>query len=93
MNKKLEQRITTQHSPIENNFEKPLTLIEAAAFIGVSKSCLYKMTHKNQITYYKPNGKMIYFTREELTNWVLRNRIQTKDELEARAVEHVTNNK
>lgn len=47
-----------------------LTLEEAAAFLGVKRSQLYKMTHKAAIPFYKPNGKMIYFERSELLAWL-----------------------
>ena len=33
---------------------------EAAMFLGISKSALYKMTHNHVIPYFKPNNKMIY---------------------------------
>ena len=34
-----------------------LTLEEAARFLGMAKSTLYKLTHEQAIPYYKPNGK------------------------------------
>jgi hypothetical protein len=47
----------------------------------------------NSIPYYKPRGKMIYFDREELENWLLQNRIAPADELEAKASTYVALNK
>ena len=38
-----------------------LNLEEAAMFLGISKSSLYKMTHNQVIPYFKPNNKMVYF--------------------------------
>ena len=38
-----------------------LTLEEAAKFMGIARSSLYKMTHEQTIPFYKPNGKMIFF--------------------------------
>ena len=46
--------------------KKVLTFTEAANYMGISKSCLYKMTMNRTIPHYKPNGKMIYFEREEI---------------------------
>ena len=40
-----------------------LNLEEAAAFLGMKKSSLYKMTHFNQVPYYKPAGKLIFFEK------------------------------
>ena len=33
-----------------------LNLEEAASFLGIAKSTLYKMTHENRIPFYKPAG-------------------------------------
>ena len=49
-----------------------LTLEEAAVFMGISRSTLYKMTHNNVIPFYRPNGKLIYFEKSELLAWMLR---------------------
>ena len=59
-----------------------LTFKEAAQFIGLSQSYLYKLTSKGIIPHYKPSGKMIYFNREELEMWLLQNRKKTLDEIE-----------
>ena len=46
-----------------------LTSDEAAKYMGVSKSYLYKLTMRKQIPHYKPMGKMCYFARLELQEW------------------------
>ena len=38
-----------------------LTLEEAAEYMGLKKSYLYRLTHEKRIRHYKPNNKMIYF--------------------------------
>jgi hypothetical protein len=40
------------------------------------------MTSKGEITYYKPNGKLIYFKRSDLDDWMLRNEVSGTNELE-----------
>lgn len=62
-----------------------LTSEEAARYLGVSKSYLYKMTMRKEIPHYKPMGKMCYFNREELEQWLQRNRIATDEELNQQA--------
>ncbi len=52
-----------------------LTSDEAARYMGVAKSYLYKLTMKKQIPHYKPIGKMCYFKRAELEQWLQNNRI------------------
>ena len=72
--------------------EKPLSLSEAAEYLDVSKSHLYKLTHKILIPFFKPNGKKIYFLTSDLRRWLLRNRQSTADEIEQEAVNFVTLN-
>lgn len=78
---------------IDQSYQKPtfmktkneeiLSLKEAAEFLKVSKSCLYKKTSQKQIPYYKPPGcKRIYFRKEELEEWLLSNKVKTVAELE-----------
>ena len=59
--------------------ERPFSISSAAEYIGISKSCLYKLTNKNQITHYKPNGKMIFFKQEDLDKYVYRNKKVDKE--------------
>lgn len=58
-----------------------LTSDEAARYMGISKSYLYKLTMRQQIPHYKPMGKMCYFNRAELESWLQRNRVATADEI------------
>lgn len=63
-----------------------LTSEEAAKYLGVSKSCLYKWTMTRQIPHYKsPTGKMCFFNRLEIEAWVQSQRVATDEELEAQA--------
>ena len=51
-----------------------LNFNEAAVYLEVSHSHLYKLTSTGTIPAYKPNGKKLYFNREELNKWLLSNR-------------------
>lgn len=62
-----------------------LTASEAAVYLGISLSTLYKMTMRKQIPHSKPNGKMCYFNRLELEAWLMSNRVATADEISDRA--------
>lgn len=63
-----------------------LTSDEAATYLGVSKSCLYKMTMGRKIPYYKSEGgKLCYFDRLELIEWMKGHRVATDNELTAQA--------
>lgn len=58
-------------------------------YIGVSDSMLYKLTANKEIPHYKPRGKMIYFAKEELDEWLLQNHEPTADEAMRMATETV----
>lgn len=68
-----------------------LTMSEAAEFMGLSMSYLYKLTHWNKIPYYKPSGKIVYFKKEDLEDWMLQNRSTTEKEIEAIVDEELKN--
>ena len=58
-----------------------LTSDEAAKYLGISKSYLYKLTMLRKIPHFKPMGKMCYFNRLELENWLQNNRVATDSEI------------
>ena len=62
-----------------------LTLEEAAEFMGIARSSLYKMTHEQTIPFYKPNGKMIFFEKSDLLAWVRKNRVSSEAEISEEA--------
>jgi len=62
---------------------------ECAAYIGVSLTHIYKLTSTQGIPHYKPRGKMVYFDRSEIDEWLLQNRIKPITETTAQAVQHV----
>lgn len=62
-----------------------LNFNETYKYLELSQSHLYKLTSTGAIPHYKPNGKKIYFNRTELDNWLLRNKIESQDEIEQQA--------
>lgn len=66
-----------------------LTLEDVSLLTGLSKSWLYKATCKNEIPYYKPNGKMLYFDRKEIEDWMRQGRVKTNAELEEEAASYL----
>lgn len=67
-----------------------LNFDEVAAYTGLSKSYLYKLTSTGGIPCFKPQGKHIYFSKQEIDQWLLQNRKATTDEIEAQASTFVT---
>lgn len=62
-----------------------LTTKEAALYLGMSVSTLYKKTMNSEIPFYSPSGRLLYFKRQELKDWMLRNRNATNEEIQAEA--------
>ena len=53
--------------------------------MGVSKRHIYTLTGQRLIPHTKPMGKMMYFKRTDLDEYMNRNRISTMEEIEQRA--------
>ncbi len=63
---------------------------EIAAYTGLSKSHLYKLTSSGGIPCYKPQGKHIYFNKVEIDAWLMQNRKATNQEIEIQASTYLT---
>lgn len=62
-----------------------LTIGEAAKYLGVSVSTLYKMTMNNEIVFYRPGKRRLYFKRQDLQQWMSTNRQATNEEMQREA--------
>jgi excisionase family DNA binding protein len=58
-----------------------MTCEEAAKYLKVSQSHIYKLTSQDRIPHYKPAGKKIYFSKEDLDGWIKNGRVLTKEEI------------
>ena len=67
-----------------------LNFEEVAAYTGLSKSYLYKLTSSGGIPCFKPQGKHIYFNKQEIDKWLMQNRKVTNLELDSKAATFVT---
>ncbi len=47
-----------------------ITSKEACEFLGIKPPTLYKLTSNRAISFYKPNGKMMYFDKGELEEYI-----------------------
>lgn len=63
--KELEDKIYTT--------KRVLNFDEVCKYIGMSGSALYKMTSAGTIPCHKPRGKMLYFDKYEIDEWLLQN--------------------
>lgn len=91
MNLEHERKIATLQERIDKlenicyAAKEVLNLEEAADFLGVAKSTLYKMTHLNQLPYFKPAGKLIFFEKKALLDWVRGARAMSEEEIRLEA--------
>ena len=68
-----------------------LNFNDACIYLELSQSHLYKLTSTGSIPHYKPHGKKLYVNRQELDNWLLRNRSNSIDEIEQEAANYLIN--
>lgn len=66
-----------------------LNFKETMAYLEISDSHLYKLTSAGIIPSYKPNGKKLYFKRQEIDAWLLSNKQVSNDEIEHQANEYL----
>ena len=70
-----------------------LTFDETCDYTGISRSYLYKLTASGKIPHSKPNGKMLFFEKKRLVEWLLQNSRKSKNEIEAEAIAYTFRNK
>lgn len=89
---KLEQleKLITNQSLLQKSI---LNFGEACQYLEVSASHLYKLTSKKEIPHFCPNGKKLYFKRDELDLWLQRNRQLTTEDIEQQASDYLIKNK
>ena len=73
---------------VKGAIKEVLTSDEAAAYLGITKSALYKLTMGRKIPFYK-SAKLCYFDRQEIIDWMKAHRVATKEELDAKAMDIV----
>lgn len=74
---------------MDKQIKSYLGLAEAADYLNVSKSYLYKLTSRKELTFFKPNGKKIFFAVSDLNSWIESGRVATNNEVSLMAVNHV----
>lgn len=70
-----------------------LTLNELVTYTGLSKSYIYKLTHKRLIPHYKPTGKLLFFNLIEIKEWLQSKKVTTHTELKQQASNYLLTSK
>lgn len=68
-----------------------LTTTEAARYLGLKPSYLYKLMMRRAIPYYKPNGKLCFFSKEDLDAWLTNIRVKSQTEIDGDAAGYLVN--
>lgn len=63
-----------------------LSFDEAVQYMNISSSQLYRLTCKRIIPAFKPGGKLLFFKRADLDNWMLSKRRKTDKEIKSEAL-------
>lgn len=58
-----------------------LTLDEAVNLINISKSTIYKWVSSRKLSHYKPSGKLVFIKREDLYDFITRNKYSNQNQL------------
>lgn len=86
---KLVARIETLESLIREQLltqKAALTFNEAVQYMGISESQLYRLTWQRVIPTFKPGGKLLFFKRSDLDNWMLSKRRKSDHEIKSEAI-------
>ena len=59
-----------------------LTVDDLIDYTGYSQKQIYKLTSTRAIPHYKPNGRKLFFKRNEVDNWINQGRIKPMSELD-----------
>ena len=71
-----------------------LTMSDVALLTGLSKSHLYKKVSARQIPHWKSDGgKLTYFDKKEVEEFLLQHRVGTVDEIQQEAATYVVTGK
>ncbi len=58
------------------NTKETLSAKEAAQYMGISLNTLYQLTSQSKITHYKPSGKLIFFKKKDLDDFLQQNKYE-----------------
>ncbi len=65
-----------------------LNVEELSEYSGFTKSYIYKLVHYSKIPYSKPNGKVLFFERKKIDQWLLQNSHKSESEISREAISY-----
>ena len=80
---KIQNQLAEIKSLIKKKDDRPLNFKEACSYLGFAPSYLYKLTYRKVIPHYKPTGKMLFFSKCELEEWIFSKSKVTSEKLKS----------
>lgn len=75
------ERLLEEKSALnQEDKDQIFTVAQAAQFLNITPQTVYGLVNKSLIPYSKPS-KRLYFSRQELTEWIKSNRRKTASEI------------
>jgi excisionase family DNA binding protein len=86
------EQLLSKGKGADDQLKQMLTTNEAAVYMGVSLSTMYKMTHRRELPVYKPSGGKVYLKREDINTYLSKHRLMSQAEIEQEAINYVIKN-
>jgi len=87
----IEKLLTTSPDKPNVSNDKPMSVKEAAEFLGLSKQTIYGFMFRKVLPYYKP-GKQCFFLKKDLINYLMEGRIKSHREIAIEAENYLIKN-
>jgi len=90
---RIEKSISELSEKLDAKNAEILTTEAAATYLGLKKSYLFRLVHFKKLSYSKPQGGKIYFTKADLNNYMMKNRCKSGAEIEGEADKYLRKTK
>jgi excisionase family DNA binding protein len=88
----IERLLLTQKTKDKPEVDQILSIKDAAKHLNLAVPTIYAMVGRNEIPFSK-KSKRLYFSKQELTDYILSGRQKTASEIREEAVNSMSNNK
>ena len=84
----------SETKPVDTKKKKTaFTTTEAAEYLGITRSYLYKLMMWRKVSYYKPRGKLCFFEKSDLDEYIFSYKVKSEDELTAESEAYMLHRK
>lgn len=87
------EKLNKLETLLVSSVKQILTVEDLINYTGFSRSYIYKLVHKNILPYSKPNGKTLFFQKNEIDSFLLQNKSISNAQLTQKAFDYVSKSK